>query len=201
MKSFNRTLVLDSSEKYEKKQNQFANLDKVWEKFMVDVCGACDIPMTRLFGQSPGGLNATGTGDLENYYTRINADQSTRLKPKLDYFDEIFVRSVLGIKPVDYAYKFNSLWQISDKDRAAIEYQDAQRDQIYLQSGVVSEGLVASQLRLKGTYATMSDEDVRMAEELSEEMDSFQSEQRTKLTKPTAEEEPDEPAATSKEDK
>jgi len=35
--------------------------------------GAADIPMTRLLGQSPAGMNATGDGDMRNYYDRIEA--------------------------------------------------------------------------------------------------------------------------------
>lgn len=178
MKSFNRTLLLDTTEKYEKKQNQFSSLDKVWEQFMVDVCGATEIPMTRLFGQSPAGLNSTGDGDLENYYSMVGAKQQRELRPKLDYFDQVFVRSVIGAYPEDYDYKFKSLWEIDDAERATIDYNNAQRDQIYLGAGVVSEGLVASELKARGVYRTMDDSDVKMAEELGQTMDDFQEEQR-----------------------
>jgi phage-related protein (TIGR01555 family) len=171
MKSFNRTLVLDSSETYEKKQNQFASLDKLWEQFMIDVSGASEIAMTRLFGISPSGLNSTGDSDLENYYGMVEAKRENQLRPQLDKFDQVFVRSVLGTIPADYDYEFNKLWQIDDKTRSDIEYQDAQRDQIYLTTGVVNEGLVASQLKMKGTYATMTADDVELAEELGEQLD------------------------------
>lgn len=168
MKSFNRTLLLDKNEDYEKKQNQFTNLRDVWQQFAVDVCGACDIPMTRLFGQSPGGLNATGDGDLHNYYKMISSKQQATLRPQLEYFDEIFARSVLGTMPADYSSEFNSLWEMNDKDEATCDYQRAQRDQIYLNAGVVTEGLVASELKMRGTYSSMSNEDVELAEELAE---------------------------------
>ncbi len=178
MKSFNRMLVLDSTEKYEKKQNSFTNLDKVWEQYMVDCCGAANIPMVKLFGQSPGGLNATTDDDTRNYLSRINADQETGLRPQLEYFDEIFVRSTLGNIPKGYKFQFESLWQMDDADEATIGYQNAQRDQIYLSAGVVSEGLVASELKANGVYRTMSDEDVELAVELGKTMDDYQETQR-----------------------
>ena len=73
LKSFNRMLLLDGTESYEKKQNSFANLDKVIQQFMIDVSGAADIPMTRLFGTSATGMNATGDNDVRNYYDMVSA--------------------------------------------------------------------------------------------------------------------------------
>jgi phage-related protein (TIGR01555 family) len=171
MKSFNRTLLLDEDEKYEKKQNQFSNLDKIWEQFMVDTSGAAEIPIVKLFGQSASGLNSTGDNDIRNYYDKCSAQQESDLRPQLEYLDEILVRSTLGTMPPDYKFEFNSLWQMDDKEQAEIEYNRAQRDQIYLQSGVVTEGLVASELKAQGTYRSMSQEDVELAIELSEAAD------------------------------
>lgn len=169
MKSYNRTFLLDKDEEYEKKQNSFTNLKDIWQQFAVDVCGACDIPMTRLFGQSAGGLNSTGDGDLENYYKMISGKQEAELGPQLEHFDDVFIRSTLGTMPDDYESQFESLWETSDEDQATIDYQNAQRDQIYLQTGVVTEGLVASELRRRRTYASMDEDDVQLAEELSEQ--------------------------------
>lgn len=169
MKSFNRTLMLDGDETYEKKQNQFTNLDKILEKMQVDVCGATEIPMTRLFGQSPGGLNATGDGDLENYYNMIHAKQESEMRVQLDFFDEILFRHATGAPPPEEVTSdFDSLWQMTDAENATIGYNNAQRDQIYLTAGVVTPGLVASELKAEGVYRTMEDEDVQLAEELGQ---------------------------------
>lgn len=167
MKSFNRTLLLDGSEEYEKKTNQFANLDKVWLNFMIDVCGAADIPMTRLFGQSAAGLNATGDNDVRNYYDRVSAEQESNLRPALDYLMEIMCRSELGSMPEDFRLEFNPLWQLSDKELADTEKVRADRDKVYFDMGVVTEGLVARELKERGTYRNMTDDDVQLAEELA----------------------------------
>lgn len=171
MKSMNRMLLLDGTEKYEKKTNSFANLDGVLDKFFDCACGAADIPRTRLFGQSPGGLNSTGDGDLRNYFGRITGDQKNKLGPKLEYFDEVFVRSAIGTMPSDYESVFNSLWETSDSEQALIDYQNAQRDAIYLTNQVLTEGAVAQDLKARGTYPSMSQEDVDMATELAKEPD------------------------------
>lgn len=171
LKSFNRMLLLDGSESYEKKQNSFANLDKVLEKFMIDVCGAADIPMTRLFGQSAAGLSATGDNDVRNYYDMVSAKQEAELRPQLEYLYEVLVRSELGHMPDDFRFDFNSLWQLSETEQATVEKTRAERDQIYVGLGVVPEHLVARELKERGTYRNMTDEDVELVEELSRPMD------------------------------
>lgn len=171
LKSFNRMLLLDGTESYEKKQNSFANLDKVIQQFMIDVSGAADIPMTRLFGQSAAGLNATGDNDVRNYYDMVSAKQEAELRPQLEYLYEVLVRSELGHMPEDFRFDFNPLWQLSETEQATVEKTRAERDQVYLNAGVVTEALVARELKERGTYRNMTDEDIELVEELSKPMD------------------------------
>lgn len=171
LKSFNRMLLLDGTESYEKKQNSFANLDKVIQQFMIDVSGAADIPMTRLFGTSATGMNATGDNDVRNYYDMVSAKQEAELRPQLEYLYEVLVRSELGHMPDDFRFDFNPLWQLSEKDQADVEKARAERDEKYINLGVVSETLVAKELKERGTYRNMTDEDIELVEELSKPMD------------------------------
>lgn len=171
LKSFNRMLLLDGTESYEKKQNSFANLDKVIQQFMIDVSGAADIPMTRLFGQSAAGLNATGDNDVRNYYDMVSAKQEAELRPQLEYLYEVLVRSELGHMPEDFRFDFNPLWQLSETEQATVEKTRAERDQVYINAGVVTEALVARELKERGTYRNMTDDDIELVEELSKPMD------------------------------
>ncbi|KAG1245205.1 hypothetical protein G6F68_015155 [Rhizopus microsporus] len=76
--------------------------------------------MTRLLGQSPGGLNASGESDLRNYYARISSNQELVLQPSLQILDECLIRSALGSRPPEVFYNWRSLWQTTDTERAAI---------------------------------------------------------------------------------
>jgi hypothetical protein len=156
---------------YEKKSNNFSNLDKIIQQFMIDVSGAADIPMTRLFGQSAAGLSATGDNDVRNYYDMVSAKQESELRPQLEYLYEVLVRSELGHMPDDFRFDFNPLWQLSDKEQADVEKTRAERDQIYVGLGVVAEHLVARDLKERGTYRNMTDDDVELVEELNQPMD------------------------------
>lgn len=170
LKSFNRTLLIDGNETYEKKSNNFSGLNLIIQEFMQDVSGAADIPMTRLFGRSAGGLNTTGDNDIRNYYDMLQAKQESELRPQLERLDAIMVRSELGQLPEDYGFTFNSLWQMSDKELADTEKTRAERDKIYFDMGVIDEGVIAADLKEVGTYANLTDEHVELAKELAEKM-------------------------------
>ncbi|KWV17144.1 DUF1073 domain-containing protein [Xanthomonas translucens] len=120
LKGINGTLLMDTEEEYEQKSANFANLSDVLLTFMQLVSGAADIPITRLLGQSPAGLNSTGEGDIRNYYDRISSGQELVLQPALQVLDECLVRSALGARPPEVFFSWRSLWQTSDTERATI---------------------------------------------------------------------------------
>ncbi len=119
-KGINRMLILDGNEKYERKSASFSNLPELMDRFFQNVSGAADIPMTRLFGMSPGGLNASGESDLRNYYDRIASSQSLEMQPAMSVLDECLIRSALGSRDPNIHYVWNPLWQLGEKEKAEI---------------------------------------------------------------------------------
>ncbi|MBL4699786.1 MAG: DUF1073 domain-containing protein [Phycisphaeraceae bacterium] len=120
MKGNNGMLLLDGEEEYSQKQLSMANVPESLMAFMQIVSGAADIPVTRLLGQSPSGLNSTGVNDTQNYYDSISAAQEIEMTPAMVVLDKALVRSALGTKQDEIEYIWSSLWQVSDKDRAEI---------------------------------------------------------------------------------
>lgn len=168
LKSFNHMLLLDKEdEEFEQKTITFAGLKDVLQNFMIDVCGAADIPMTRLFGQSAAGLTATGEFDLKNYHEHIRSKQKIQLRPALMRMYEVLVRSTLGYWPEDFKIEFNPLQDMTRKEQSELELNDAKTDQIYLQEGVITEGVVA---RKRKEQYNLTDADIRATEELAKQL-------------------------------
>lgn len=113
-------LLMDADEQYTQKQISFAQLPEVMRLYLQIAAGAADIPATRLLGQSPDGMNATGEGDLRNYYDRLAADQEITLRPRLAKLDEFLIRSALGTRPPEVHFEFAPLWQLSETEKATI---------------------------------------------------------------------------------
>lgn len=119
-KGINGTLLLDKEEEYETKSASLAGLTDILMAFMQMVSGAADIPVTRLLGQSPAGMNATGTSDMKNYHDRIQSIQQLEMTPAMHKLDECLIRSALGSRPAEIHYDWAPLEQMSEKERADI---------------------------------------------------------------------------------
>lgn len=125
-KGINGMLLLDKEEEYETKTTAFTGLPDVADRFLQAVSGASDIPATRLLGQSPAGLSATGESDERNYYDRIQSMQELDITPAMEIADECLIRSALGARPREMHYVWNVLWQPTAKERSDIGLATAQ---------------------------------------------------------------------------
>ena len=177
LKGMNRVWIIDagnpmqanSGEKYEQKVVQFSGVNGVIEEFMHDVCGAAEIPMTRLFGRSPGGLNATGDSDMANYHDKISNYQEHDITPQGLRLYDVLTRHVTGGPLDNFEMEWNPLKQLSAAELATTSYTKAQRDKIYVDMGAIHAGTVARQLMKDDTYSEQTDEDVELAEEVATE--------------------------------
>lgn len=165
MKSFNNMMLLDSEEDLQNKTNTFSGLPDLLDRYALFLSAASDIPATRLLGSSASGLNATGEGDLKNYYDTVRSAQKKVYKPKLDLFDEIMSRSLGLPEGVDLTYEFNSLFQMTPKEAADLQFTNAQRDSIYIDRGIVSETVIAKELKQDGTYTNITNKDIEELED------------------------------------
>lgn len=138
-KGINGTLLLDKEEEYETKSAQLAGLTDVLMAFMQIVSGAADIPVTRLLGQSPAGMNSTGTSDMKNYHDRIQSIQTLEITPALHHADECLIRSALGTRPPEVYYTWAPLEQMSEKERADIFKTTADAARAIVGSGTGQE--------------------------------------------------------------
>lgn len=77
---------------------------------MYEVAGAYDAPVTRIFGMSPAGMNATGEMDQENYISRLESrEQESILRTPLERLVTAIMMQTLGpfggnIQPFDLIF-------------------------------------------------------------------------------------------------
>ena len=119
-KGINGTLILDKEEEYQSKSASFATLPDVLDRFLQIVSGAADIPATRLLGQAPAGMNATGASDMKNYHDRLSSMQELEMTPAMYRLDECIIRSALGARDPAIHYRWTPLEQMSERERVEI---------------------------------------------------------------------------------
>lgn len=163
MKSIINLALLDGDEKLDRLTLNLSGVAPIIEQFIIWICGASGIPMTRLFGTSAQGLNATGAGDEKVYYDSIRASQAGKLDPPMSVIDQVLVRSALGFIPDDYNYDWNPLYQPNRKEESEANKVDAETAQIYLDMGAITVSQVMRKLQTGEVYQ-FNDEDIEELE-------------------------------------
>lgn len=168
MKSMINTALLDGEETYERKTLNLSGVAPILEVFMTWISGAADIPVTRVFGTSAQGLNATGEGDMTNYHNSLSSKRMFQVDPGLRTLDEVLVRSALGHWPEDFNYQWNPMQQPDATEIATAMKVNAERDIAYLDAGVVAKSQIQRRLQAEETYQFI-DEKIAELEELEDE--------------------------------
>jgi hypothetical protein len=129
-KSVINTVLIDGNEKWQRVEANLTAAPQVLSTYLQIASGAVDIPAGRFLGLPHRGLNVTGEADFRNYYDRLSSEQTVTLTPAMTALDEVLIRSALGTRPPEVWYEWNSLWQLSDGDKADIALKKAQAYQI-----------------------------------------------------------------------
>lgn len=150
-KSMFSALLLDGGdddgngkEEWETRQISFAQHPELLRAFVGIVAGAADIPVTRLMGESPGGLQSTGKGEQDDFNRMVAARQSAELDTPLARLDEILLRSTLGSRPAEIYSDYAPLEEADEKEQAEIEYREAQTVDLYTRTNLIPVDAMAA---------------------------------------------------------
>lgn len=146
-RSVARMVICDSDEDFERKATPLTGYAEMLDKFALRLAAAANMPGSKLFGQAPAGLNATGDSDIRWYYDFISAEQEDYLRPALEQLLRVVFASrsgpTAGQAPSNWALEFATLWQASLKEQAEAHKLQADADAIYLQFDVTTPEEVA----------------------------------------------------------
>lgn len=166
--------ILDAKDGLETHQYTFGGVAEMYQQFIMDVAGAAEIPVTKLFGRSPSGLNATGESDLQNYYDMIGEKQESILRPILNKILPPFLMSLFGAVPDDLDFDFNPVSEPTDKERADLAKSGTDNVVAAVNAGLVSKRTGLKELKQQsertGVWTNITDEDIEKAPDEIEEM-------------------------------
>lgn len=190
MKSLVNLALLDGQETYDRKTLDLGGVAPVLDLLMTWISGAADIPVTRLFGTSAKGLNATGDGDMANYHNSLSSKRMVQVDPGLRMLDEVMVRSALGTFPDDFNYVWNPFEQPNLEEIARANKLRAETDLVYLDSGVIVTSQVQRRLQAEELYQFDDDRIAELEEiEASADLDGLPNEPEL-VEEPEAEPQP-----------
>lgn len=97
------------------------------------------IPKIRYIGEGEGGLNASSAEQMRSYYDYINAMQEKVLTTPYETILKILQLN-LGLKPDEkLLFKFPTLWDMDEKERADLNKTKADTMATYLANGIISQ--------------------------------------------------------------
>ena len=134
-RSMCKTILVDADESYERKTTVLSGVQDVLNQLNSRLAAAARMPISKLFGQSASGLNATGEGDARNWYDAVAAYQEDHVRPPYEQLLRLLFASksgpTKGIEPENWSLRFPSLWQPTEKERAETRKIVAETDEIY----------------------------------------------------------------------
>jgi len=160
--------LMDADDEFEGHQHTaFAGLSDALVQFGQQLSGALQIPLVRLFGQSPAGFS-TGDTDLRNYYDNVKTQQERELGVPITVIYKVLAASCGVEVPEDFGVTFRSLWQLDDKEKAEIASSVSTSVTNAEQNGTIDRATSLKELkqssRVTGIFSNITEEMIEEAE-------------------------------------
>lgn len=160
--------LVNKGDQIKNTQYTFTGLHEVHEAMCLDLSGASRIPMTKLFGRSPAGMNATGESDLTNYYDYIDTLRESRLRPILQQLLPVLAMSVWGMAPEGLKIVFPALRTPETDEVAKLLQTGVQAVINAFQAGLIRADTAMKELKRlsedTGMFGAITDEEIKANE-------------------------------------
>ena len=157
--------LMDQENTTQNTQYTFTGWNYVIEAVQTNLSAATHIPITKLFGRSPGGMNATGDSDMQNYYDFIDGQRESKLRPILERLLPILCMSVWGEIPEDVDISFPPLWTPTAMELAQIAGAKSQAIIGAFSSNLLTQGQAMKELKKlsdeTGMFDAIEDKDIQ----------------------------------------
>lgn len=135
LRSTIRAMVIDGKDKWERKSTPVSGLAELLVQGAQRVAAAFEMPVTRLLGMSPAGLNATGESDIRIWYDTVELYRML-IDPKVcKALRLVFLQTdgpFKGVEPESWSLDWPELWQPSESEVADTRLKVAQADKLYV---------------------------------------------------------------------
>lgn len=164
MKSNFGMQLVNRGDQIKNAQYTFTGLQEVYDSMCLDLSGASRIPVTKLFGRSPAGMNATGESDLRNYYDYVDTLREAKLRPILEKLLPVLAMSAWGAVPDGLDITFPPLWTPTAKEVAEIAKTKSEAIVSGYQAGLLNVDTAQKELKKladeTGMFDSISEEEI-----------------------------------------
>lgn len=139
-------VVNKNTEDFKNVSASLAGLHELQAQAQEHMASVSRVPLVKLTGISPSGLNATSEQEIEVYDDTIMAYQSRFFAPNLSRVINFQQLSLFGEIDPEITWHFEPLRQITQAEKGQKQKDEAERDQKYVDMGALSPGEVRGRI-------------------------------------------------------
>ena len=131
-------LIDKGSEEFFQFNTPLSGLNDLQAQAQEQMASVSSIPLVKLLGITPSGLNASSDGEIRVFYDYIHAMQESIYREPLKKLIDIIQLSEFGDIDPDITFDFEPLLEMNEKEKAEIRKTDADADAALIGAGVIS---------------------------------------------------------------
>jgi len=114
------------------------SLDKLQAQAQEHMAAPARIPLVKLFGITPSGLNASSDGEIRTFYDSVRGMQQRVIGDGVSLALKVIQLSETGKIDEEITHQFVELWELDRAGTAAAEKMEADRDAVLIEAAVIS---------------------------------------------------------------
>lgn len=162
-------LVLPKDGAMQTFQCGFGGLADIYAQIQLDIAGAAQIPVARLFGRTITGLSQSNDADERMYEERIQQEQEQMLRPQLDKLYPVIFMSEFGKIPDDLDFDFPSVRVLTEEEKTNLAKDNTAAVIEAFNAGLISQQTSLRELQqtsqVTGIFTNISQEDIQAADD------------------------------------
>lgn len=132
------TLLLDNKEEFFQFNTPLSTIDKLQAQAQEQMAAPTHIPLVKLFGITPSGLNASSEGEIQVWYDHVRSEQENILDKPVHKILQLVMLSLFGEIYDDIVFEWNPLEEATEVDVATINKTRAETGATLIEGGVIS---------------------------------------------------------------
>lgn len=131
-------MLLDQAEEFFNVSTPLSTLEQLQAQSQEHMASVSRIPLVKLLGITPSGLNTSTDGEIRSFYDWIAAFQELLFRPNLHTIVGFIMLGLWGEVDKDIVFDFKTLWQYDEATKSTIEKTKADAHDAYIAMGAIS---------------------------------------------------------------
>lgn len=127
------------TEEFQNTTAPLSGLEQLQAQAQEHMAAVSRIPLVKLLGIQPSGLNASSEGEIRVFYDTIHGRQESFLTKQVTRLMHFCMLSLWGEVDNEITFSWNPLWALDEVQKADLQYKKAQTAQIWIDTGVIDK--------------------------------------------------------------